>query len=60
MKGILSESIQSKTKFLRKVTNEEKNDRSDVNLKQQSPDELEDEHKHWEAFFKSGCGHWYI
>ena len=60
MKGILPGlSQQVKTKVLRNVATEEKNDRSAANLKQHSSEGLEEESKHWEAFFRSGCGHWY-
>jgi hypothetical protein len=60
MKGIFSDlSQQFKTKVLRNVATEEKNDRSAANLKRQSSEGLEEESKHWEAFFRSGCGHWY-
>ena len=59
MKGILPDlSKQVKSKVLRNVSADEKNDRSAANLMQQSPEGLDEEHKHWEAFFKSGCGHW--
>ena len=55
--------------FLKELTNSEVtltpvdvkkiNDRSEVNLADQTSDELDDEGKHWDAFFQSSCTSWF-
>jgi hypothetical protein len=49
----------SSSKPLRAIGAEDIKDRSGAALRYQTADELENEAKHWEAFFQSGCGAWF-
>lgn len=51
--------LSSPHKALRPVEVAEIKDRSGAAIQTATPDELEDESKHWEAFFQSGCGSWF-
>ena len=56
--NFLAELSSSNKKCLKSVATD---DRSALNLAaiNKSKDELDDESKHWDAFFKSGCGQWF-